>query len=185
MSDNNYHSFENETETHYEGWSLEPTFPLNFDDTMKVFRCNRCTFTDFKVDGGKEDCIDIGRESSGNKLTSFKLKPNGRYAFTIKGESNGNEFYDIELLSHGKDADIEIGNWSTYNYEKSTGNTFGGIYAKDKEPITYCYRLGCKPVFQANANVKHLWWRSIGLTFYWWFKYVKHVVFKMHDNMGK
>lgn len=184
MSDKNYKSYEYLIRKTVEGVSLEPDNPTEYDDIMKVYRCLDCRFTDFVVEGGKEDCVDFGKESSGNDVRRMKLTPNGRYAFTIKGESNGNEFYDIELLSHGKDADIEIGNWSTYNYEKSTGNTFGGIYAKDKEPITYCYRWGCKPTF-INSNVKHLWWRSIGLTFYWWFKYVWHVILKRHDNMGK
>jgi hypothetical protein len=185
MSDKNYKSYEFLGNQVIEHFTLEPDSPLDYDDVMKVYMCNNCLFRDGDVDGGREDCIDVGRESSNNIFRELRLNPNGSYVFTIKGGSHNNYFENIMLHGHGKVVDIEVGNWSTYNYDLSTNTLFDGIYALDERPITYCYRLGCKVRFAPNCKVKHLWWRSIGLTFYWWFKYVKHVIFKMHDSMGK
>jgi len=184
MSDKNYKSYEYLIRKTVEGVSLEPENPTEYDDIMKVYRCRDCRFLDFVVEGGKEDCVDLGKESYGNEFRRMKLMPNGRYVFTIKGGSHMNYFKEIEIVGHGNDVDIEIGNWSTSNFDHSKGNVFNGIWSRDDSLVTYCYRWGCKPTF-INSDVKHLWWRSIGLTFYWWFKYVWHVILKRRDNMGK
>ena len=55
----------------------------------------------------------------------------------------------------GRVVDIEIGNWSSSNFKRSTGNEFVGWYRHDGPPITYCYRLGCKPKFTA-MRTRHL-----------------------------
>ena len=184
MTDKNFKSYENEFAQLYGDVSLIPPHPLNWDDVMKVFRCTWCRWEGVEVVGGKEDCIDLGRESSDNTLEDLTLTPNGKYVFTIKGGSNNNHFNGVYIMSKPSVVDIEVGNWSTHNYEKSTGNRFNVAGHSDGSPVTYCYRLGCKVKFDSTSKVKHLWWRSIGLTFYWWFKYVWHVILKRHDNMG-
>lgn len=50
--------------------------------------------------------------------------------------------------------------------------------------MTYCYRWGCRPQI-INTDAKHLWWRSIGLTIFWYAKYLWHVILKRPDHMGK
>lgn len=184
MPDTNYKSYENERARVFSRVSLIPSNPQDFDDTMKVYKCTDCTFMLFEVVGGKEDCIDVGRESCGNTFIGHKLTSSGQYVFTIKGGSHYNSFHDIAIVKGGKDVDVEIGNWSTFNFDFATNNAFFRISRQDGKPVTYCYRLGCRPTF-IESNVKHLWWRSIGLTAYWWAKYVWHVVLKRKDNMGK
>jgi hypothetical protein len=185
MSDRNYKSYEFLESQVIEDFELVPDDPLSYDDAMKVYMCNNCMFHGGRVVGGKEDCIDIGRESSGNAFRRFRLTPLGMYAFTIKGGSNDNYFEDTLLIGHGKVVDIEVGNWSTFNYDLSTNTLFDDIRASDDKPVTYCYRLGCKVRFTPICHVKHLWWRSILLTIYWWGKYIWHRVLKQKDNMGK
>ena len=55
------------------------------------------------------------------------------------------------------------------------------VRATDGKPVTYCYRWGCKPLF-IDTPAKHLWWRSIGLTVYWWAKYIAHRILRIPDN---
>jgi len=183
ITDKNYKSFELLVGQAAAGERLVPHDPLEYDDTMKAYKCERSTFSNFYVSGGKEDCLDVGRETFDCTFQNFMVLSNGQYVGTIKGGSHRNLFRNWRVLRHGKTVDFEIGNWSTYNFEKSTGNIFENISSDDGKPVTYCYRLGCKPTV-INSNMKHLRWRSIGLTVYWHFKYVKHVILKRPDNMG-
>jgi hypothetical protein len=82
---------------------------------------------------------------------------------------------------HGSAVDFEIGNWHSLNFSTSVGTSLVNLRAEDGKPVTYCYRWGCKPNI-IGGNMKHLWWRSIGLTVYWWAKYVWHRVLKRPDN---
>lgn len=165
--------------------TLRSANPRMYDDTMKVWKCNHCTFHTGHILGGREDCIDIGRESSFNVFRGLLLYSNGQYCCTIKGGSHYNIFENVEVVVHGNDVDFEFGNWHSYNFEPSRGNALVNVRATDGRPVTYCYRLfGCRPQI-INSHVKHLWWRSLGLTLYWWAKYISHVILKRKDNMGK
>lgn len=184
MADKNFKSYENFGRCTFRGVALIPPQPLDWDDTMKVFQCRGTSFERFDVTGGREDCVDVGRESNDCMLERFVVQPSGQYVLTCKGGSNGNHFFRWHLVGHGRDVDAEFGNWSTFNFERSTGNIIDLWTTSDGKPVTYCYRWGCRPQV-INTNAKHLWWRSIGLTVYWNFKYLWHVILKQPDHMGK
>lgn len=184
MADTNFLSYQELDGRHVAVGELGPTFPRMFDDTMKVWRCNYCTFHDGEISGGREDCIDVGQQSSHNIFEKLWLFSGGQYCCTIKGGSSFNIFRDVLVVVHGRDVDFEFGNWHSYNFERSMDNGLVRVMAADGRPVTYCYRLGCRP-YIVDSYVKHLWWRSIGLTVYWWYKYAKHVLLKRKDNMGK
>jgi hypothetical protein len=136
------------------------------------------------VDGGTEDAVDANNGCNDNAFIDFTVSAGDVRVLTLKGGSSRNYFSHWVVIRHGPVVDIEIGDWSSFNLSRSRDNHFHNWQADDNGPITYAYRVGCAPIF-TSTYTKHLWWRSIGLTFYWWFKYVKHVIFKMHDNMGK
>lgn len=183
MADKNYLSLEERLGEIIVVGDLTPDSP-DFDDTLKVWKCVGCEIKGGTIQGSREDCIDIGRESHRNTFRKLQLYSNGEYCVTLKGGSDDNEFQNITVGRHGSVVDIEIGNWHSYNFERSTGTRFvGPIRASDGKPVTYCYRLGCRPtIVEGGVNVKHLWWRSIGLTVYWWVKYVWHALLKRQDR---
>jgi len=181
MADKNFKSYEAFKGVLFRGVELRPAVPSDWNDTMKVHRCEGSVFDRFDVLGGREDCLDVGRETNDCLFQDFVVEPTGQYLVTCKGDSNRNVFLNWLVVRHGKDVDFEFGNWHSYNFEPSRDNVIKGCRTVDGSPITYCYRWGCKPSI-IDTNAKHLWWRSIGLTVYWWAKYIWHVKLHRPDN---
>lgn len=181
MPDKNYHSYELLKEQTIANGVLVPDDPKLYNDTMKVWKCVGTRFVDFYVVGSREDVLDVGRESIANLFQNFRVKPTGQYVLTCKGGSHVNMFTDWVLEGHGTDVDFEFGNWHSLNFEVSYDNVLQNITTTDGSPITYCYRWGCKPTI-VNTKARHLWWRSIGLTVYWWGKYIAHRILHIPDN---
>ncbi len=150
-----------------------PDWPAgSWSDTVHFSRCAAQKFVRFEIGGGKEDCIDLNNNCNANLFSDFKLwAVTSSQAITLKGGSCDNEFEDLVIVYHGKNVDIEIGNWSDQGYGDNTRNVFYRVKSEDGKPVTYCYRLGSKPRF-IDSNVKHLWWRSIGITIYWYAKLI-------------
>lgn len=131
--------------------------------------------------GGNEDAVDANNGCNDNTFQDFHIiKPGATRVLTLKGGSSRNTFLHWTVWQHAKVVDIEVGDWSSYNISRSRENVFVGWKSMEGRPFTYAYRLGCKPLFR-DMQVKHLWWRSIGLTVYWWAKYVWHVVLRRPD----
>jgi hypothetical protein len=185
MADKNYRSYE---EKKLQSITLGTVIPPDgsYADSVKVWRCVECAFVGGCVFGGREDCLDIGRESHDNTFYNLTLHSRGLYCVTLKGGSDRNLFENITVAEHGRVVDFELGNWHTFNFERSRDTVFvGPIRADDGKPVTYCYRFGCRPRFVGEGiHMKHLWWRSVGLTVYWWTKYVWHQMLKRPDKMG-
>jgi hypothetical protein len=182
MPDKNFLSFEDQTDQYFESRDVVPDH-AGYNDTVKAFRCTRCLFDSFAVRSGTEDALDVGRESSVNVFSLWKVtvSPGGRYVVTCKGGSHYNLFSGWEIHGHGSAVDFEFGNWHSLNFEPSRKNTIFRCRTTDGSPITYAYRFGCKPII-IDTNARHLWWRSIGLTVYWWGKYIAHRVLRLPDN---
>jgi hypothetical protein len=181
MPDKNFKSYETFKDTTFRNVELRPANPAEWNDTMKVRRCNGCTFDRFDVLGSREDCVDVGQATNDCLFDEFVVEPTGQYVVTCKGGSNDNVFRLWLLRGHGKDVDFEFGNWHTYNFERSTGNVIEACRTTTGRPITYCYRFGCKPII-IDTHARHLWWRSIGVTVYWWAKFIWHRVLNRPDN---
>jgi len=181
MPDKNFKSYEAFKQTRFANVELRPADPSAWNDTMKVWRCNNCTFDRFEVLGAMEDCLDVGQASNKNIFNEFVVAPTGQYVVTCKGGSNSNVFWYWVLIGHGRDVDFEFGNWHSLNFERSTGNVISNCRTTNGSPITYCYRWGCRPTI-IDTHAKHLWWRSIGLTVYWWAKYIWHRILNRPDN---
>ncbi len=154
-----------------------PADPKAWSDTIKVQKCFNVLFDRFFVYGSTEDCVDVGMLTNWCTFHEFKVRPTGMYVVTCKGSSSHNYFLGWQLQGHGKAVDFEFGNWHSYNFERSIDNCIKDCYATDGKPITYCYRWGCRPII-VNTKAKHLWWRSIGITIWWWMNYLWHVTFK-------
>jgi hypothetical protein len=158
-----------------DGWIIG-----SWDDTCKFHKRVDSEFSNFTIlTGGVEDAVDIGTGCVGNVFSNFTVS-GGRYVLTLKSGSCDNRLVNWYVTKHGDKVDVELGNWSTTNPVRDRNNVFVNWESEDGEPITYAYRLGSKPIW-INTNTKHLWWRSIGITVYWCFKYVKHRILKIKD----
>lgn len=180
MPDKNYHSYEQLNGALIANGVLVPDLDT-YSDTMKIWKCTGCVFKDFFVVGSKEDCLDVGQQTVATLFDRFRVQARGRYLVTLKGGSHYNTFSDWVVERHGSAVDFEIGNWHSLNFSTSVGTSLVNLRAEDGKPVTYCYRWGCKPNI-IGGHTKHLWWRSIGLTVYWWAKYVWHRVLNRPDN---
>lgn len=185
--DRNYRSWDSEDQHDDRDVTLWPTqdpaWPRgSWQDTAKFHRRSGRKFENFRiVDGGEEDAVDISPACVDNEFRFFRVASGGSYVLTLKGGSSRNILSDWTIDLPGQVVDIEIGNWSSSNFDACKGNTFLYWKRADNLPITYCYRLGCRPTFW-GMPVKHLWWRSVGLTAYWWAKYLWHVVLGRPDK---
>ena len=113
-----------------------------------------CLFREFTiVDAGTEDAVDIGTSCIGNSFVNFKVS-GGRYVLTLKSGSSANVLENWHVMRHGDVVDVELGNWSTTNPVCDRNNVFINWTSEDHEPITYCYRFGCKPIW-LDTKVKH------------------------------
>lgn len=147
-----------------DGWA-----PGSWSDTAHFSDCKFQNFRDFQIVGGNEDSVDLNNKCVGNSFEQFALTSGGKYNITLKGGSHNNLFSGLLIKKHGSQVDIEIGNWSDQSDASNAFNSFWGVQSEDGKPVTYAYRYGSKPTFH-YSNVKHLWWRSIGITIYWWAK---------------
>lgn len=156
------------------GWE-----PGSWSDTVKFWKRQFLVFYGFDIVGGNEDCVDA-TGTKGCLFKNFWCHANGSYVLTLKGNSNSNVFMKWHVHEHGKVCDIQVGGWYSYGTGRSKGNVFDGWTSEDGGPITYSYRLGCKPTL-IDMNAKHLWWLSAGLTVHWWFKWFIHKVLRIKD----
>lgn len=180
--DRNFKSFEQLTDRSFSGEVLIPTNPSEWADTVKVWKCFGCYFQDFTVVGGKEDVADLSPETSACVFKNWAAASSGNFVFTIKGGSKHNLFQNIHITRGGSEVDIDIGNWSSRNFDPSPGNRFVNVWRSDGKPVTVRYRFfGCRPILEAG-DYKILWFQCLGLTAYWWAKYVWHIILKRPDK---
>ena len=117
--------------------------PAVHADALKLSNCRVGIVNADRIVGGREDCIDINR---GFDLTVAvgKLEPKGRFAVTIKG---GADLITIsaELYGHGKETDIDIGNWSDQSMAR-TKRVCLSIRTHDGSPVRVRVLHGWRPL---------------------------------------
>lgn len=182
--DRNYRSFTGQFEN-ISNVTLDPLAAGwekgSWQDTCKFWQCDTNLYQDFYIhDAGTEDAVDVGTNCVDNRFKRFTVN-GGKQVLTLKSESNKNAFNDWTIERPGSIVDIEIGNWGSQNTGPSVGNEFNRWHRRDGKPITYAYRWGCRPKF-VGMDVKHLWWRSLGITLYVMGKYVWHKWFNQPDK---
>jgi hypothetical protein len=124
---------------------------LGFTDTVK------CTteLQDFTgkfglVIGGNEDCIDVNNRCKKIDIFAKTWKPTGKHLATIKG---GSEEVCVrgDVISHGEEVDVDLGNWSDQS-QKKTKKTALGLISKDGEKISIRVLKSEKPTLLPNTG---------------------------------
>jgi hypothetical protein len=92
---------------------LDP--PPAADDTLKVSHSDDVHVGFKEILNSGEDCVDLVRVNR-SVFQSLTLWPFGRNGITIKGASADVFFTDLKFERHGRECDIELGQFDNYWY---------------------------------------------------------------------
>ena len=115
-ADKNYESHVTENGTVIEDRTIpnEGVDPSEYSDILKFSNCENISVKNCKILGGKEDCIDAVRGSNYTfENVSLAPKHNG---ITLKGSIDTVRIANVKFQTHGKDCDIELGQYDNYWY---------------------------------------------------------------------
>ena len=165
-ADKNYESHVQENGTLIENRTIpsEGVDPATYSDILKFSNCTGITVDGCTIYGGKEDCIDAVRgELYTIKNTSLHPVHNG---ITIKGSIDGVLLENITFETHGKDCDIDIGQFDNYWWigRAPTRNiVIRNVMPDDGKPVVVRLWDATDPIVE-NSNVKivkipkFIWW---------------------------
>jgi hypothetical protein len=113
FTDKNFHSiYEQDGYTDVEPETLNP---VGIDDTLKVGKSSDVTIANKTVMNSGEDCVDLVRVHN-SWFLHLTLWPFGRCGITVKGASTDIDFAALKFERHGRECDIEIGQFDNYWY---------------------------------------------------------------------
>ncbi len=175
MSDRNFRSHADQLGVHIIGERIEPPDPQNWDDTLKLSNVTGAVVEMSTILGGREDCIDIMRGSASVLIYSCELYPTGEYAITIKGGCVGVVMENIVLYGGGKETDIDLGNWTAVNFDKTENIFIRNVRRADGKPVRVRVGHATKPIIEGgNVKIDHL--GSVLLKAYWWARFGLHKI---------
>lgn len=155
-ADKNYESHVQEDGTLIENRIIpaEGTNPAEYSDILKFSNCTNITVSNCEIYGGKEDAIDAVRgEHYTVKNTTLHPVHNG---VTVKGSIDGFTIENITFETHGKDCDIELGQFDNYWWigRAPTRNVvIKNVQSADGKPVIVKLWDATKPIVE-NSNVK-------------------------------
>lgn len=138
---------------------------LGYQDALKVSRVVNADIYVGMVLGGSEDVVDI-TDSHDVVVSIVEAAPLGKYLATIKGGCSNVEVFIQKRTGHGKEVDIDLGNWFDFNRRKTTNIK---LSCPNGNGETTCRILDADdPKVAPNQSWKVYkpWWRSLYLTFY-------------------
>jgi hypothetical protein len=115
-----------------------------WSDTLKITSgCRDFTALVQEIWGGQEDCVDVNNKASIITVHCDAWRPQGKYLATIKGGSRSVALHG-NVMSHGTEVDVDIGNWSDQSALPTT-ETVLGLYSKTGKPIMVRVLNGTAP----------------------------------------
>jgi len=155
MADKNYYSVSDQNDLIIGNTTFPKgeVSPIEYSDIIKLSNATNITIKGCTVHGGKEDCIDMNRNCSNIVIEDTFLESNGNYCVTIKGGTKNVILKNITITNHGKEADIDLGNWSDQSEELTTDITLQNIVSEDGEPVKVRVLWADKPTV-LGGNIK-------------------------------
>lgn len=176
QTDDNYHSIaDNRMPVALIDQTYQPAAPDFWDDILKLSNAFAVTVSGCDINpkgGNREDGVDISRYSRDVVLSDCRIRAGKRYGVTIKGGSNAIRLEDIVFHGpRGKEGvDIDIGNFSDWNYSMANNITIKNCTREDGEPVTIRIGRGCD-VNIIGGKVRVLVLQSVALKLYVWAKF--------------
>lgn len=133
--------------------------PLSYTDIVHVSHGVGVTIQNCTIPGGSEDCVDLNNNCENILVQNCHFHPNGEYGSTIKGGTHDVHYLNVVFDAHGKDVDIDLGNWSDQNtVDKTTKVTLENVTAADGKPVVVRVLYADRPtVIGGNVQVKVIW----------------------------
>lgn len=157
MADINYCSISDKDGVEITGLTLpsNDVNPNDFSDILKLSNASNIIVKDCYIFGGKEDCVDMNRGCNNILIENTKVKSNGLYCFTIKGGTKNVTLKDIVIENHGKEVDIDLGNWSDQSNELTTNIVLDNVKCLNGDSVTVRVLWADTPtVIGGNVKVK-------------------------------
>lgn len=157
------------------GNRFDPEKPELFDDILKLSNAWAVNISDCVINpngGNREDGIDMARYCRDVIIKDCKVGPGAKYAVTIKGGSHHIVLENITITGErGKEGvDIDIGNFSDWNYAMTHSIDLINVKREDGRPVTL--RIGrAEGVNIIGGNIKLLFVQSFFLKAYVWAKF--------------
>lgn len=121
---------------------------------------------------GFQDSLNVANKTHGLRIGGhLGVNGAGQRVITFKGGTHDNSFEpDTTLHSRGSQCTVKIGDWIDQTYDADHDIDLSNLRHIDGKPID----VGCN--FRAwninyGPNCKRLFWYSLGMTAYWWFKW--------------
>lgn len=140
------------------------TNALDYSDVLKFSNCKNITVDRCTIFGGKEDCIDAVRGSN-YVIKNSNLSPfhNG---ITLKGSIDGVRIENVIFDGHGKDCDIDIGQFDNYWWigRPATRNVqISNVKSADGKPvIVRLWDADAPAIVNSDVKIirvpKFIWW---------------------------
>lgn len=154
--------------------------PKDYDDILKFSICTNALVDSCQIDCGRENCTDAVRGSGYTwRSCLFYTEQPALGAMTIKGAINGWTVDNCRFQGHGKEFDIEVGQFDKYWYPGRKGTKNGlisGCQSLDGKPIKVVIWDGDVPaVSNSNVTIKKV---SPFIWFpYFMFRYIQTKLF--------
>lgn len=132
-----------------------PENPKDYDDIMKFSNCTNVTVGGTTVSAGRENCVDAVRGSNYLFTDCILADGAGVSTVTLKGSIDGWQFNNC-VIGHGKETDIEVGQFDNYWYvgrAPTRNGTIENCVSNDGSPIKITCWDADKPTI-VNSNVK-------------------------------
>lgn len=147
-----------------------------YQDILKFSNAKGVVVDKCFISGGSEDCIDMNRGCRDIVVAHCELKPRGKYGMTIKDTSSV-LISRVLFSAHGKEADIDLGNWSDTSTEKTKNIVIHDTVASDGKPVRIrCGNADWPDISGGNCKIDYV--GSYLLKAYWWAKYLWRKVSK-------
>ena len=131
----------------------EEVASLYYSDSLKLSKATDVLVKSCSITGGSEDCIDMNRYCSDITVSDCILKPCGKYGITIKGGTTRVTLKNLLFMTHGKETDIDLGNWSDQSAEPVSSVVLENITSLDGKPVRVRVLWAQKPKV-LGGNVK-------------------------------
>jgi hypothetical protein len=159
--------------------NLRPTAPLTYDVILKIADGTAgLELIGLEVSQGYEDSVNIANKASGlHLLGDFGLgEGQGLRCITIKGGVRS-VIISGRIMNRGSNCDIRIGDWIDQTTVPCHDIHLVGMSHIDGKRIRVIRNFRDEAFL--SPNCKLLLWQSLGLTAYWYFKYVVRAIMRI------
>lgn len=153
-----------------DGAVLSPENADQYASILKLCDNSVVHLSNIEVVQGQECSVDINNHATVNLQGEFGVATVrvGNQIFSVKGASYAAIAGTLKGAGNRMDADVLVDNWSDQAYGGSTVDLTNAVHQAGRK-IKVVKRLFASTV---KGDVETLWLQSIGMTAYWWLKWI-------------